>query len=130
MNELKAEERAEIHKMVIDLSETTAEGLVHINNFTARGRFEETAELFTDVANSFHETARALMVTVPGYEETDLKVKTDKVIKAMQLVLAAYEGDKEVRPMETLQFALIPAYLRWRREVQETIGASAASAYH
>lgn len=130
MNEINAEERAEIHKMVIDLSETTAEGLAHINNLAARGRFEETAELFTDVANSFHETARALVMTVPGYEETELKTKTGKVIEAMQMVLAAYEGEEEARPLEVLQFALLPAYLRWRREVQETIGESASSAYH
>jgi len=130
LKKLKAEKKSEIHKMIIDLGETTAEGLEHINNLTVGGRFEETAEMFTDVANSFHESEKALLVTFDGYQDSNLQAKGKKVTEAMQLMLQAYEGDREARPMEIMQFTLLPAYRRWQKEVLESIGDSAQSAYH
>jgi len=127
---INEETRSEIHRMIIDLSETTGEGLEHINKLTVQGRFEETADIFTDVANSFHETEKALLVTVEGYEESGLQARSQQVVEAMQLMLQAYEGDREVRPMEIMQFTLVPAYRRWQKEMCEIIGESAQDAYH
>lgn len=127
---IKAEKKSEIHRMIIDLSETTAEGLEHINSLTMKGYFEDTAEIFTDVTNSFHETERALIATMENYEESSLKAAGSKVTEAMQLMLLAYEGDSKARPMEIIQFTLLPAYRRWQKEMHETLGESAQSAYH
>jgi len=45
-------------------------------------------------------------------------------------VLAAYEGHKEVRPMEVMQFAMLPAYRRWHNRLQEELLEHCAPKMH
>lgn len=119
-----------VYQKVINLSDTTMEGLEHIYSRTMGGRFEETIILYTDVASSFYEMQMALAVSLPGYEESDLRRMSDAVVEGMKLVLSAYESKRDLRPMEVLQFAMLPAYRRWYNELQEKLGEICAPAMH
>ncbi len=119
-----------VYRRVSNLSETTLEGLEHIYNLTMDGRFEETVVLYTDVATSFHEMQMALAVHLPEYEGSEMRKMADDVIAGMKLVLAAYENERDVRPMEVMQFAMLPAYRRWHEELQETLGLICAPSMH
>ncbi len=119
-----------IYQRILDLSETNLEGLKHIQSMAMDGRFEETVTLYTDVANAMCEIQSALEAVYPDYEQSDLKNASERVVESMKLVLAAYEGEKDVRPMEVLQFAMLPTYNRWYDILQEELRETCASQMH
>jgi hypothetical protein len=119
--------RIEIYFSMLALAETAYEGLEHIHLRTMQGHFEDTAELFTDVADSFHELHRALSGFLPDYGESELEKQTAAVTESMKLMLAGYEDDKEIRPMVVLQFSLLPGFRRWFGGLQEALGSFCAS---
>lgn len=121
------EKQVEIFKTVLDLAETTMEGIEHIHLRTMEGRFEETAEIFTDVADSFHEMKKALLWYHPEFRDGKLELITDEVVNGMKLMLSAYEGDKDVRPLVVLQFSLVPGFKRWLEALQLELGGQCAS---
>ena len=45
----------------------------------------------------------------------------------MRLMLAAYEGEKDVRPIEILQFSLLPRYRSWQEALRDAMGPYTAS---
>ncbi len=122
------DEKINIFRTILALADTTLEGVEHIHRRTMEGRFEETAALFTDVADSFHEIKRALHVYYPDYTDSALNLIDRKVVKGMQLLLSAYEGDADVRPLVVLQFSLVPGFRRWLEALQEELNGLCAPA--
>ncbi len=124
------ENNVDVYRNMLDLAETTLEGLEHINTLIIEGRFEETVVLYTDVTSSVHEMKKALLAIWPDFDERELGIKSEKVIEAMKMMLAAYEGERDARPMEIMQFSLLPAYRRFYKTLQQELGEQCASAYH
>ncbi len=122
------EQKTDIYRTMLNLAATTQDGLTHIYQRTMDGYFEDTAELFTDVADSIHEMHRALMAYLPDYSGSELEKNTDKIIEGMHLMLAAYEGDQDIRPMVVLQFSLVPGFKKWHEALQEDLGQLCAPA--
>jgi hypothetical protein len=122
------DKKINIYKTMLELADTTLEGVEHIHSRTMEKRFDETAELFTDVADSFHEMKKALHCYHPGYGESSLELLSKDVISGMQLLLSAYEGDADVRPMVVLQFSLVPGFRRWHEALQEELNGLCAPA--
>jgi hypothetical protein len=125
---LVMDKKVDIYKTMLALSETTLEGIEHIHIRAKEGRFEETADIFTDVADSFHEMRKALLWYYPEFEESALDLITQEVVGGMQLLLAAYEGDKDVRPLVVLQFSLVPGFQRWHMALQLELNSLCAPA--
>lgn len=119
-----------VYQHILELADTTLEGLKHIQARAMEGRFEDTMELYTDVADSMCQMQTALEAIVPDYEESEISKATAQVVESMQMVLAAYEGDKDVRPMEIMQFAMLPAYRRWHDRLQEELLEECAPKMH
>ncbi len=116
------DKRMDIYKSVLNLADTTLEGIEHVYQRTMDGRFDDTAEIFTDVADSFHEIKIALISYLPDYEKSDIDQSADEVVEGMKLLLLSYEGDQDVRPMVVLQFSLLPAFRRWHLALQKELG--------
>ncbi len=120
--------KVDIFKTILTLAETTVEGVGHIYERTMEGQFVETAEIFTDVADAFHEIRMALLAYLPEYGGSDLERVTGEVTEGMKLMLAAFEGEHDVRPMVVLQFSLVPGFKKWHIALQEVLGATCAAA--
>jgi hypothetical protein len=120
--------KVDIFKTILTLAETTVEGVGHIYERTMEGHFEETAEIFTDVADAFHEIRMALLAYLPAYRGSDLEKITSEVTEGMKLMLAAFEGEHDVRPMVVLQFSLVPGFKKWHIALQEVLGVNCAAA--
>lgn len=121
------DKRIDIFNSIICLAETTLEGVEHICQRTMDGYFEDTAGLFTDVADSFHEIRTALVSYFPDYESSRLNQETLHVVEGMKMILLAYEGESDVRPMVVMQFSLRPAFLQWHATLQEELRAICAN---
>ncbi len=121
------EDYLDIYKNILELSGTALEGVEHIHERAIMGYFGETAALFTDVADSFHEMKKALTCCLPDYAESELNRVAKDVVRGMQLLLTAYEGDKEVRPLVVLQFSLVPGFRRWHEALQKELNTLCAS---
>ena len=121
------EGKREIMNRILELSDTTLEGLEHIKQRTLEGYFEQTTELFTDVMSAFHQMETALEPLLDDLETGELKAKTEELVQAMRLLLAAYEGEKDVRPIEILQFSLLPRYRSWQEALRDAMGPYTAS---
>lgn len=120
--------KVDVFKTILALAETTVEGVEHIYERTMEGQFEETAEIFTDVADAFNEMHMALITYLPKYRGSDLERVTGEVTEGMKLMLAAFEGEHDVRPMVVLQFSLVPGFKKWHIALQEVLGATCAAA--
>ncbi len=121
------DEKIEIMKRILELAETTLEGLEHVSRRVQEGYFQDTTELFTDVVASIHEMEKALQPFLPELEENDLEKKNKELLQALRFLLAAYEGDQDVRPVEVLQFTLLPRYRAWQEELRGALGPYTAS---
>ena len=120
--------KVDIFKTILNLAETTIVGVEYIFERTMEGRFDETTEIFTDVADSFHEMRMALLAYLPTYKSSELERITGEVTEGMKLMLAAYEGEHDVRPMVVLQFSLVPGFKKWHLALQEALGTVCAAA--
>ncbi len=121
------EKNTEVIGRLIMLSETTAEGLKHVYDCTKNGRFESTIDLFTDIVSSFHEMEKVLTAMLLELNVPELEEKTGDVVECMKIMLLAYEGDKDVRPMEILQFSLLPCFNDWQEALHDHFGDKYAS---
>lgn len=119
-----------VYKRILELADTTLEGVEHICAVAAEGSFEETVNLFTDVTECFHEMLNALAAVLDDYEKSELHARSEDVIKAMQQIMTAYEGDKNVDPVEVLHMYILPAYCRWYDELQSRLRESCAPKMH
>ena len=118
---LVMDEKINVYQTMLKLAQTTLEGVEYIQERTLMGCFGDTAALFTDVADSLHEMKKALTCYYPDYEESALSLLEKDVISGMQMMLLAYEGDKEVRPLVVLQFSLVPGFRRWHDALQDEL---------
>ena len=125
-----SDQKVVVYQHILELAETTLEGLEHIQARAMEGRFEDTADLYTDVADSMCHMQAALAAVVHDYEDSEISKATAPVVESMQLVLAAYEGEKDVRPMEVMQFAMLPAYRRWYARLQQELLEDCAPNMH
>jgi len=114
--------KTDIIGRVLRLSETTDEGLQHIYKQTMNGHFSKTMDLFTDIVSSFHEIERALMPILLDYDNLEIEEKSQKVVDSLRIMLLAYEGTKDVRPMEVLQFSLLPGFSSWQAALYDLLG--------
>ena len=121
------EGKREVMNRILELSDTTLEGLEHIKQRTMEGYFEQTTELFTDVMSAFHQMEKALEPLLDELETGELKPRTEELVQAMRLMLAAYEGEQDVKPVEILQFSLLPRYRSWQEALREAMGPYTAS---
>ncbi len=120
------DDRAVICKSILGLSETVMEGIGHIRHRAGEGRFEDTADLFTDVVDAFHEVHRALLSFLPGFTDSELERRTTAVIESMKLMLAAYEGRPELLAPEVPETALAGAFTSWHDLLREDLGRASA----
>lgn len=111
----------ELKKRVLELSETTLEGLEHIRVRTSNGHFEETFSLFYDTVNSFHEMVKVIQPMLSELKQNMLEEKAAQVTRGMDLLLSAYEGSAGMPPLEILQFTLLPKYRDWQRELKDAL---------
>lgn len=121
------EEKIDVMRKILELSETTLEGLKYVLRRIQEGHFEGTAGLFTDIVSSFYEMEKALLPYLAEFKETELERKRDELVQGMKLMLAAYEGDREIRPQEILKFSLLPRYRAWHEELRKAFKPYTAS---
>ena len=119
--------KVDVMNKILQLSDTALEGLEHIRKRAMEGHFEKTADLFTDIVESFYRMEAALQPYFPEFNETGLEQKTKDVVQGLKLMLAAYEGEKDVRPLEVLQFSLLPRYRAWQEDLRDALGPYTAS---
>jgi len=113
----------EVLQRVLALSETTLDALENIHKRTQKGKFsfQCTVNLFSDVVESFYKMENALKPFMPDFRGTELKKLTAEVVDAIKVMATAYEGRKDARPLEILQFNLLPRYRKWKEELEKAL---------
>lgn len=85
------EKQIEIMKQTKELLQTVHEGLEHIQQLIKDGQFEVSVNLFNDSVQAYSMIETAI-IGLPGEMlSEDARNLTDKVRKAMELVVTAYE---------------------------------------
>ncbi|MGF7184415.1 hypothetical protein GGQ84_000498 [Desulfitispora alkaliphila] len=121
------EKQTEVMTKAIELSRTGLEGLEHIHKKTIEGQFEETAILFKDVFHAFTEVEQAIKPIIPELDENEIEPLTASLIEGFKLMLAAYEKEENMRPVEVMQFTLLPRYKKWQAELEKSFAKYTAS---
>lgn len=113
------EKHLDMIKKINELSQTGLEGLEHIHSKAKEGKFETTIYLFQDVFNSFREIDQTMQEALPPGNNTSIQQITASLLKGFQTLLAAYNKEENMRPLEILQFTLLPYYRKWQEEIQK-----------
>lgn len=117
------EKQVEVIKRILELSQTGLEGLEYIKKRAMSGHFEETVDLFKDVFQSFNQINKAIQSLPPELENNDtITSLSASLIEGFKLMLAAYKKEGNIRPLEVLQFTLIPCYQKWQSEIDKKLG--------
>lgn len=124
---LHMDNHIEIMQKVTELSKTGLEALEHIQKRTMEGHFEETAPMFKDVFNSFTEIEKAIQPILPAIENNELNALTASLLEGFKLMLGAYKKEENMRPLEVMQFTLLPRYKKWQEELEESFSKYTAS---
>jgi len=111
----------EIATNLIELSHTGLEGLEYVRKRSSAGFFENTVSVFTQVVEAFSEIEKTLLTHLTLSEDDMLFQATESLRDALDWMTAAYEGDKGAKPMEIMQFTLVPRYEKWQRELYKTL---------
>ena len=120
------EKNNDVFVRILELCQTGLEGLEHIHKKTMEGQFEETAPLFRDVFSSFREIDNTLQTTLPQEKRNLLLPFTLSVVKAFKVMMEAYKQEQNIKPLEVLQFTLLPYYRKWVEEIEACLKKNGA----
>lgn len=115
------DKQIEVMKKAVELSKTGFEGLEHIYNKTLEGQFEETAILFKDVFHAFTEIDKAIKPIIPELSKNEIEPLTVSLIEGFKIMLATYEKEENMRPLEIIQYTLMPRYKKWQAKLERIL---------
>ncbi len=114
------QEEIEVMQRIIELSRTGLEAMEHIQNKIIQGHLETTITLFEDVFNAYIEIERAIKPILPKIESNDLENATALLQEGFKLMLAAYEKEKDMRPIEIMETIFLPRYKNWQESLEKS----------
>ncbi|GAE94582.1 hypothetical protein JCM21714_3753 [Gracilibacillus boraciitolerans JCM 21714] len=114
------EKQYEIMQQALVLAETLQEGILHIQTELNQSNFSNTMYLFEDVVHAFSSIESANKQLNESVISEELFEQTDKVKKAIELVVNQYELGNKGKVQEILQFNLLPAIKRWRTTMEQS----------
>lgn len=112
------EKQQQVMKHALELVETIQEGIIHIKNELISGKFSETMNLFEDVVLAFTSVESAINQLDEDVKTDQLVEATEKVKKAIELVVDQYEIGNRTSMQEIMQFTLGPSVKQWRTEME------------
>ena len=112
------QEEIEVLRRSMELSRTGLEAMEHLHHTIIEGKLEQTATLFKDVFQAYVEIEQATRAVLPQIEGDELKGLSANLQEAFKLMLAAYEGEEGVRPLEVMESTLLPRYKSWQEELE------------
>ncbi|WNF36576.1 hypothetical protein RJD24_19475 [Bacillaceae bacterium IKA-2] len=113
------EKYIDVMKQSVELSETTLEGLQHIQKLLTEGKFEETMSMFEDIVSAFSTMQQSLTPVTEKLENHQIESTSNKVQDALELVVSAYEAKSHGKVQEIIQFTLTPQMKKWKEELEE-----------
>ncbi|MBP1931459.1 hypothetical protein [Ammoniphilus resinae] len=113
------EKYIDVMKRTIELSVTCLEGLEHIKVKLNEGRFEETIQLMNDVVTAFSKMESSIQPIFHTLPSNEIQPLTHSLINAFENAVTAYEQGQAGKVKEIFQFTLLPAYKKWKVEVEK-----------
>jgi len=122
---LPIERQDNVSEKILELCQSVYEGLLHLQNRTARGKFQETAYLLEDTVLACNSIGRALLqnylVDSPGL--VDAFGRMDEILAAL-LESCRWECQELARMQ--VDDELLPAFYNWYREIERFLKAECA----
>ncbi|MHA6250889.1 hypothetical protein [Oceanobacillus sp. CAU 1775] len=116
------EKQIEIMKQASALLETVEEGLVHAKQLLNEGKYEQATILFSDIVLGFSTIESSLTRLAEEVITVQIEEQSNKVRKALDLVVTEFEDEKYGPVQEIMQFNLIPQFKKWKGLLDEIFG--------
>ncbi|MEQ8175991.1 MAG: hypothetical protein ABRQ26_13105 [Syntrophomonadaceae bacterium] len=121
------ENNFEVIVQSLNLSCTVAEGLEHIKSKFEEGYYEDALLLFQDVVHAVMSIENAIAPFILKLPPNQLAFLKNEVQDALEIMMTAYEGGVWNTVNETMEQSLLPAYYRWKEELERCLRLYMAS---
>lgn len=112
------EKYLEVIRRTLELSGTVLEGLEHIKYKLDEGDFESTITLFHDVVEAFYQMEKSIPPLMNQLPQNQLSDLTAYARESFENVVSLYENHMGIKALEMIRFSLIPAYQKWKAELE------------
>ena len=107
----------DVMRNILNLSETSMDGLHHIASRLEEGHFESTVILMEDVVEAVYHIESSVLHFADKLEPNGLDSATANLRLALNSVVHAYEQGQRAKALVFMQQNLLPAFARWREEL-------------
>lgn len=107
-------------RRTIELSNTCMEGLEHIKGRLNDGFIEDTIPLMVDVITAFSQIEDFIqpILRTSSLPSHHIESLTQTLRNAFDHAVAAYNQEQNGKVLEIFQFTLLPAFRKWKNEVE------------
>ena len=109
----------DVMKQALALSETMGEALEHMKAQVNEGQAESTIQLANDTMTSFASICQNINSSLGEFLPNQIEEHTQLLLKGFDVLTTAYEQHQDGKILEILQFKVLPAYKKWRSELEK-----------
>lgn len=110
-----------VMKRTLELSETMGEALEYIKTQVNEGQTETTIQLANDTIIAFITIIKSMRGFLDELPSNQIEEHTDILLKGFEVLTTVYEQGQKAKIVEVLQFNVLPAYSKWRNEVEKQL---------
>jgi hypothetical protein len=111
------EKYMDIMQRTVELSESCLEGIHHIEKRLLEGQYEGTVFMLRDVLEAYYQLEKSTEIFVDSLPTNKLETLTDKLRVVFEKTVKGYEDDNYDSALKLIQTKLLPAYLKWQKEL-------------
>ncbi|MEZ2658258.1 hypothetical protein [Aneurinibacillus aneurinilyticus] len=115
------ENKIHVMKHVLELSQTMGEALEHIKAQVNEGQEANTIELANDTMSAFASIIQSMGTFLGDLPKNKIEEYTNILLKSFDVLATTYEQQQGVKTLEVLQFNVLPAYKKWKEELENQL---------
>jgi len=108
----------EITQRSLNLAATMQDGIEHIRERFAEGRFEEMLPLLQDVTQAFISIQQALLGRAEGMNSRCFTGYSERIYSGLSELVLAYELADWNQAVRSLENEVVPGFTLWKEELE------------
>lgn len=115
------EKHKEVIERILELLETIATGIVHIQKQLSEIRYEEAFSLLQDTVLGIVSIEDALVPIMPKFRGNNIENLADILRNNLSKAVSSYEQAQEINLEKQLEKDILPAFKEWKAEVERML---------
>ncbi len=121
------EKYLDIIRRTRELADTCLLGLEHAKTCINEGCFEDGIIMLHDVVYGYYQMEKALVPVLANLPDTKVRPLSEALGNALDILVSVQERGENAKALELIQFSVVPAYKKWRAELNRCLRPYVAS---